>query len=142
MQLTIVVPDEIGRRVQQLPDSEHFIAQALVRALGEWRASESSAADLTHGTELPQPGAAERSPRDRERAGHNVPEPAVALPDKPKPAIRCLSADDKKRWSAAMRSLFGIRREPMGAEALQQLSRESALEGNELSRTIIAAREE
>ncbi|MCP4659580.1 MAG: hypothetical protein GY856_29605 [bacterium] len=138
MQLTIVVPDEIGRRVQQQPDSEHFIAEALARALGKRRAvGESSVANSPHGTGVSQPGAAERIPPDREHAGDDAQEP-----EKSKPAIRCLSPDDKKRWSAAMRSLFGIHGEPMGAEALQQLSRESVLEENELSRTIITAREE
>ncbi len=33
MQLTVFVPDELGRRVRRLPDPDRFVAEALRRAL-------------------------------------------------------------------------------------------------------------
>jgi len=35
MELTILVPDELGRRVRRLPDPNRFVAEALVQALRE-----------------------------------------------------------------------------------------------------------
>lgn len=42
MNLTIDLPDEIGRRLRRLPDPHRFVADALTRALAERPADEGS----------------------------------------------------------------------------------------------------
>lgn len=35
MELTVLVPDEVGRRVRRLPDPDRFVTEALLQALRE-----------------------------------------------------------------------------------------------------------
>lgn len=48
----------------------------------------------------------------------------------------------RKHWAAELLAAFSIKRKPIGAEALQEMSREAGLEPNELSRDLIRARGE
>ena len=47
MQLTVLVPDELGQRVRQLPDPDRFVTEVLLRALPERPAPESESAEKT-----------------------------------------------------------------------------------------------
>ncbi len=108
MQLTIVLPDEIGERVQRLPDPSRFIAEILSIALNP-------------------------RPSDRDTAAGSA--AASELPDRTEPKA------DRARWLSSMRAALKIDGQPLAIEEIQAMSRECALEENELSLSVIEARE-
>ncbi len=56
--------------------------------------------------------------------------------------LPCMKIEDRRLWMKDLLSTLGVDEEPIGAEALQDMSREAGLEPTELSRDLIAAREE
>ena len=104
MQLTIVLPDDLGERVRRLPDPNRFITDLLSKALG--RREMASRASQT--SEAPR---------------------------------RILPRTDRPRWLANMRSALGVEGPTLAIEEIQAMSRETDLEENELSRSVIEARE-
>ncbi len=104
MQLTIVLPDEIGEKVQRLPDPSRFIAEILSRALSQRRAA---------------PETASVSPATGRR----------------------MASSDRGRWLSAMRAALKVQGQPLAIEEIQAMSRRCELEENELSQSVIKARE-
>ncbi len=102
MQLTVNLPEALGRRVRRLRDPDRFVAETLTRAL---------------------PASSESEQPPQTSIGH-------------------LSNEDRRRWAAKLRSTFGIEGKALPIEALQEMSRDSDMEANELSRGIVEAREE
>ena len=47
MQLTVLVPDEVGQRVRRLPDPDRFVTEALLRALRQRAAPAREIAEKT-----------------------------------------------------------------------------------------------
>ncbi len=99
MQLTVDLPEAIGRRVRRLRDPNRFVAETLTRA-------------------LPAASEGERAPRGD------------------------LSKEDRRRWASKLRSTFEIEGKALPIEAIQEMSHDSDLEDNELSRGLVKAREE
>ncbi len=56
--------------------------------------------------------------------------------------LPCMDVEERRHWLSGLLSTLGVEEEPIGAEALQEMSRHAGLEPNELSRDLIAAREE
>ena len=108
MQLTIVLPDEIGERVRRLPDPSRFIAEILSKALSLRSPAEETAAAGSETSEAPQ---------------------------------RVLPQADRARWLSSMRAALDVDGQALAIEEVQALSRKCALDGNELSRSVIEARE-
>ena len=69
---------------------------------------------------------------------------AVPQPDATRPAIAYLWADkgNQRRWIKGLFASLCIQGVPLGAEALQQRMNQAGLAPNELSRSLVEAREE
>ncbi len=145
MQLTIPVPDDVGRRLRQLPDRDQFVVEALSRALRERPAVEQRPGLRPS----PPPESAPRRVDDsstREGSSEPFAEPDRSRPLQSsapaRPGIRFVSREERKRWMAEIRSTFNLQGEPMAAEELQEMSRKFNLGETELSSALIQAREE
>jgi len=79
-----------------------------------------------------------RSPRPSSLQKDVVKRPEDRLDD----LLPCMKVEDRRSWMKGLLSTLAVDEDPIGAEALQKMSRRSGLEPNELSRDLIAAREE
>jgi len=125
MQLTIELPDDLGHHFRQFRDPGRFIGELLTRLLRE------------------EPGLIPSLPdaRPSERAGTRQADAGTRTETRRR-NLGGLSKQGRQRWRAMMRSALDVQGVPLGAEAVQAMSRECGLEENELSRSVIEAREE
>ncbi len=125
MQLTIDLPDDLGHRFRQFRDPGRFIAELLARLIREQPELIPSLPDA----------------RPTERAGTRQGDAGTPTEIRRR-NLGGLSKKGRRRWQTMMRSALGVQGVPLGAEAVQAMSRECGLEENELSRGVIEAREE